>query len=66
MEFKRNVLGNETSQDDMAVAKQSEKMVENINKSLSEIVESNDQVLKKHVDSLTGYSLEGSGLIYYE
>lgn len=66
MEFKRNVLGNETSQDDMAVAKQSEKIVENINKSLSEIVESNDQVLKKHVDSLTGYSLEGSGLIYYE
>lgn len=65
LEFKKSVLSNNVSED-LLVAKQSEKISENINKSMANIMQTNDQILKKRIDSLTGRPLEGGGLIYYE
>ena len=68
IEFKHNVLDdNNVTTEDVAIANQTELVANHVTETLSGIMESNDQIIKKHLDSLTGLPIaEGSDILNYD
>lgn len=68
IEFKHNVLDdNNVTTEDVAIASQTELVANHVTETLSGIMESNDQIIKKHLDSLTGLPIaEGSDILNYD
>lgn len=68
IEFKHNVLDdNNVTTEDVAIANQTELVATHVTETLSGIMESNDQIIKKHLDSLTGLPIaEGSDILNYD
>lgn len=68
IEFKHNVLDdNNVTTEDVAIANQTELVANHVTETLSGIMESNDQIIKKHLDSLTGLPIaEGSDVLNYD
>lgn len=68
IEFKHNVLDdNNVTTEDVAIANQTELVANHVTETLSSIMESNDQIIKKHLDSLTGLPIaEGSDILNYD
>lgn len=68
IEFKHNVLNdNNVTTEDVAIANQTELVANHVTETLSGIMESNDQIIKKHLDSLTGLPIaEGSDILNYD
>ena len=68
IEFKHNVLDdNNVTTEDVAIANQTELVANHVTETLSGIMESNDQIIKKHLDSLTGLPIaEGSDILKYD
>lgn len=68
IEFKHNVLDdNNVTTEDVAIANQTELVANHVTETLSGIMESNDQIIKKHLDSLTGLPIaEGSDNLNYD
>lgn len=68
IELKHNVLDdNNVTTEDVAIANQTELVANHVTETLSGIMESNDQIIKKHLDSLTGLPIaEGSDILNYD
>lgn len=68
IEFKHNVLDdNNVTTEDVAIANQTELVANHVTETLSGIMESNDQIIKKHLDSLTGLPIaKGSDILNYD
>ena len=68
IEFKHNVLDdNNVTTEDVAIANQTELVANHVTETLSGIMETNDQIIKKHLDSLTGLPIaEGSDILNYD
>lgn len=68
IEFKYNVLDdNNVTTEDVDVANQTELVVNHVTEALGGIMETNDQIIKKHLDSLTGLPIaKGSDILKYD
>ena len=68
IEFKHNVLDdNNVTTEDVAIANQTELVANHVTETLSGIMETNDQIIKKHLDSLTGLPIaKGSDILNYD
>lgn len=68
IEFKHNVLDdNNVTTEDVAIANQTELVANHVTEALGGIMETNDQIIKKHLDSLTGLPIaEGSDILKYD
>lgn len=68
MEFKHNILNdNNVTTEDVDIANQTELVANHVTETLSGIMETNDQIIKKHLDSLSGLPIpEGSDILKYD
>ncbi len=68
IEFKHNVLDdNNVTTEDVDIANQTELVANHVTEALGGIMETNDQIIKKHLDSLTGLPIaEGSDILKYD
>ena len=68
IELKHNVLDdNNVTTEDVAIANQTELVANHVTETLSGIMETNDQIIKKHLDSLTGLPIaKGSDILNYD
>lgn len=68
IEFKHNVLDdNNVTTEDVDIANQTELVANHVTEALGGIMETNNQIIKKHLDSLTGLPIaEGSDILKYD
>ncbi len=68
IEFKHNVLDdNNVTTEDVDIANQTELVANHVTEALGGIMETNDQIIKKHLDSLTGLPIaKGSDILKYD
>lgn len=68
IELKHNILNDtNVTTEDVVIANQAELVANHITESLGGIMETNDQIIKKHLDSLTGLPIaEGSDILKYD
>lgn len=58
---------NNVTTEDVDVANQTELVVNHVTEALGGIMETNDQIIKKHLDSLTGLPIaKGSDILKYD
>lgn len=68
IEFKHNILDdNNVTTEDVDIANQTELVANHVTEALGGIMETNDQIIKKHLDSLTGLPIaKGSDILKYD